>query len=98
MAQAEFAVRNDVYSWDALSWALLKNNRIEEANEASAKALVYQTPEPMFYYHAGMIAAAGGDKIRARTLLEKALTLNPKFDFRYVPIIREELRKVGAPA
>jgi len=95
LAQAEFAVRNDVLSWDALSWALLKNNRVKEATEASAKALVYHTPDPMLYYHAGMIASANGDKEQARSLLEKALAANPAFDFRYAPIAQAELQKVS---
>ncbi len=58
LAKAEFAVRDDVYSYDALSWVLLKLNRIEEAREASEKAMALNTPEPMFREHARIIREA----------------------------------------
>ena len=51
-----------------------------EARQASDKALELGTPEPAFYYHAGMIAAAMGDPAAARKHLEHALSLNPNFD------------------
>ncbi len=98
LAQAEFAVRNDVYTWDALSWALLKNKRVGEAREASAKALVYHTPDPLLYYHAGMIASAAGAKDDARLYLNKAITLNPALDFRYAPILKAELQRLSDTA
>jgi Tfp pilus assembly protein PilF len=44
------------------------------------RALKMDTPEPGFYYHAGMIALALGRKPDAAKLLERALELNPKFD------------------
>lgn len=62
LAKAEFAVRNDVYSYDALSWVLFKLNRIEEARQASEKAMALKTPEPMFREHARMIEAAMADR------------------------------------
>ena len=58
LAKAEFAVRNDVYSYDALSWVLYKLGRLEEAAEASAKALSQNTPEPAFLLHSRAIAEA----------------------------------------
>lgn len=94
LAQAEFELRSDVYSWDALSWALLKNNRVKEASEASSKALARHTPDPMLYFHAGMIASAAGDREQARALLQKALGANPTFDFRNAPIAQAELQRL----
>ena len=58
LAKAEFAVRNDVYSYDALSWVLYKLGSLEEAAEASAKALSKNTPEPAFQLHSRAIAEA----------------------------------------
>jgi tetratricopeptide (TPR) repeat protein len=58
LIQAEIATRPDVYTWDALSWALYQSGRIEEAKAASAKAMKFNTPEPKFHEHAAMIAAA----------------------------------------
>jgi tetratricopeptide (TPR) repeat protein len=82
LARAEFEVRNDVYTYDALSWALYKNGDVEGAAAAGRKAMALGTPEPSFYFHAGMIDAARGDGDSARVHLSKALSLNPAFDIR----------------
>src|SRR5256885_4271506 len=56
LAQADFEVRQDVYTYDALAWTLYKNKRYDEAQRASEQALRLGTPEALFFYHAGMIA------------------------------------------
>jgi tetratricopeptide (TPR) repeat protein len=56
LMQTELPIRGDVYTWDALSWVLFKNGRLEEARTASAKATRLGTPEPAFYRHAKEIA------------------------------------------
>jgi len=48
LAQGELEFRRDVYSYDALAWALYKNHRIEEARQYMEKALALKTPEPGF--------------------------------------------------
>jgi tetratricopeptide (TPR) repeat protein len=58
LAQAEMKVRRDVYSWDALAWALFCNGRKEEAAAAMRKALAHGTPEPEFKEHARLILGA----------------------------------------
>lgn len=60
LATAELDVRKDIYSYDALAWALYKNQKFAEADRAMAKALKMGTPEPAFYYHAEQIALANG--------------------------------------
>ena len=60
LATAELDVRKDIYSYDALAWALYKNKRFAEADQAMAKALKMGTPEPAFYYHAELIARGNG--------------------------------------
>jgi tetratricopeptide (TPR) repeat protein len=77
LAQNELEVRGDVYTYDALAWALFKNKKFAEAGEAMQKALKLGTPEPAFYYHAGLIENALGHKEQARELLKKAKDLNP---------------------
>ncbi len=81
LMEVEIPIRGDVYTYDALSWVLLKNNRLPEAVTASAKALKLGTPEPLFYYHAGKIAAAAGDSTAARQYADRLASLNPRFDF-----------------
>jgi tetratricopeptide (TPR) repeat protein len=80
LIREELKVRQDVYTYDALAWTLYKNKQYSEAEQAMDRALKMDTPEPGFYYHAGMIALALGRKPDAAKLLERALELNPKFD------------------
>ncbi len=97
LAQAEFAVRGDVYTYDALAWALCKNGRYEEAARAAGKALQFGTPEPAFYYHAGMIANALGKNPTAVKHLERALALNRHFDARQAEIAEAALHAAQTP-
>ena len=97
LAQAELEVRGDVYTYDALAWTLCKSGRYAEAAQASGKALRFGTPEPAFYFHAGMIAAALGEKDAAAKSLERALALNPRFDPRQVEIAEAALRTIRNP-
>jgi tetratricopeptide (TPR) repeat protein len=94
LAQAELAVRRDIYTYDALAWALYKNKRYAEADEAKERALALRTKEPAFYYHAGMIELALGQKAESRRHLEQALSLNPKFDPRQAPLAQAALAEV----
>jgi tetratricopeptide (TPR) repeat protein len=98
LAQAELQVRGDVYTYDALAWALYWNGKLAEASEASRKALQFGTPEPVFYYHAGMIANALGSKAEAAQHLGRALALNPHFDPRQADVAAASLRALLAPA
>jgi tetratricopeptide (TPR) repeat protein len=92
LAQAETGVRGDVYTYDALAWALLKNGRSQEAERAATKALQFGTQEPAFYYHAGLIAAVLDKKAEAAKYIEIALALNPHFDLHQAEIAENTLR------
>jgi len=94
LAQADFELRQDVYTYDVLSWALFKNRRFEEARKASDEALKLGSPEALFLYHAGMIANAVGDPRAARKLLGRALELNSGFDLRQAAIARTTLERM----
>jgi tetratricopeptide (TPR) repeat protein len=98
LAQADFEVRQDVYTYDVLAWTLYKNNRHEDAQRASEQALKRRTPEASFFYHAGMIANALGDGLGAKKQLEKALQLNAGFDVRQAGIARKTLEAIGPAA
>jgi hypothetical protein len=39
LAHKEFEVRHDIYTWDALAWALYKNGKYQEASDAIDNAL-----------------------------------------------------------
>jgi tetratricopeptide (TPR) repeat protein len=95
LAEKELESRRDVYTYDALAWALYKNKRYADAEAAIAKAMSMGTPEPMFFYHAGMIAYASGKKQDAEKLLKKALELNPKFHPRQAKMAETTLAAVA---
>ncbi len=83
LAQKEFEVRHDIYTWDALSWALYKNKRYAEARKASDKALEHGTRDSLLLFHAGMIADKVGNTNKAREDLQLALAINPHFHLLY---------------
>jgi tetratricopeptide (TPR) repeat protein len=58
LAQGELEFRHDIYSFDALAWALYKNHHYSEAQEYMEKALALNTPEPLFRLHAQAISEA----------------------------------------
>jgi tetratricopeptide (TPR) repeat protein len=95
LAQADFAVRKDVYTRDALAWVLYKLGRYDEASQMIHQALAFQTPEPLFFYHAGMIAHALGRSAEARENLQRALALNPNFDVAQSAIAGRTLKQLG---
>lgn len=77
--QAELETRKDIYGYDLMAWALYKSGRFTEATVAMKQAMRLGTQDAMLYYHAGMIARAGGDNALARSYLERALHINPRF-------------------
>lgn len=80
MAKAEYEVRKDVYGADTLAWAALKAGKLPEAKAAIREALRLGTADASFFYHAGMIALAAGEKESGREFLQKALKASPRFD------------------
>jgi tetratricopeptide (TPR) repeat protein len=98
LAQGELATRKDVYTYDALSWVLYRSGKQSAAAEASAQAMAQNTPEPMFYYHAGIIAMAAGRVEEGQAMLRKALALNPNFAFPQADDARRRLSGDSASA
>jgi tetratricopeptide (TPR) repeat protein len=95
LARAELDVRADIYTYDALAWALFKNHKLAEAEKAMGEAMKLSTPEPAFYYHAGLIANGLGKKKEANEYLKKALALNPRFDPRQAPVAEKVLKELA---
>ena len=95
LAQKELEVRQDIYTWDALAWALYKNGKFQEATDAMAKALRLGTKDAMLFFHAGMIYDRVGNAERAKEYLQRALTTNPHFHVFYVDIAKNSLREFG---
>jgi len=95
LVESEMSGRRDIYTYDALAWTLYKNKKYDEAARAKDKALELGTPEPAFYYHAGMIERALGQTAEARKHLTKALALNAHFDPRQAPLAAAALKEIA---
>ena len=81
LAETERKVRDDLYTEDALAWALYRAGRLPEARAASEKASALGTKDARLIYHAGAIRIATGDRPAGEKLVREALALNPKFDW-----------------
>ena len=95
LAQKAYDERQTIRTADALAWAALANRDIETAERLSAEALRLGSQDPLLLYHAGAIAHAAGDDDRARTLLERALELDPGFSATGAARARELLNELG---
>jgi tetratricopeptide (TPR) repeat protein len=80
LAEAEKKVRDDIYTEDALAWALYRKGDLPGARAASDKALALGTKDARLIYHAGAIRIAAGDRPAGEKLVREALKLNPGFD------------------
>jgi tetratricopeptide (TPR) repeat protein len=96
LAEKELEVRRDVYTWDALAWALYKNGKLADASKASQKALQFGTRDSLILYHAGLIAEGLGNRDQARNDLEEALQINPHFHLIYANAAQQRLVRLEA--
>ncbi len=96
LAVKEFDVRHDVYTSDALAWALLKNGQPARAKDEMEKALRLGTKDALMEYHAGLIDEALGDKANAGTHLQHALLLNPHFHVIFASDAKMRLAEIKA--
>lgn len=98
LAQKELEVRQDVYSWDALAWALYKNGKTEQAAEASRKALRFGTKDSLLLFHAGMISERIGLRDQAKGQLTQALQINPHFHLLFAQQAQQHLTLLQSQA
>jgi tetratricopeptide (TPR) repeat protein len=92
LAHKEFEVRHDIYTWDALAWALYKNGKYQEASDAIDNALRPGTRDALLFFHAGMIASRLGQTSQAKERLQTALRINPQFHVIYSDVARQQLK------
>jgi tetratricopeptide (TPR) repeat protein len=72
LARAELKIRQDVYTYDAVAWALFQNGQLADAATAIDRALARNSPEPIFHDHAFRIFEALGRTQDAQRHREKA--------------------------
>jgi len=90
LALRERETRGDVYTEDALAWALYRNGEFADAARHSELALRLGTPDAQLLFHQGAIQLALGRHAQGRALLQRALQQNPYFD----PSGAEEARRL----
>jgi len=94
VAEAEMELRDTVHTADALAWALRANGRLQEAADASERALRLGTHSAMLLFHAGMIRYELGDAVAARELLGEALDRNPHFSILHAATAERVLARL----
>jgi tetratricopeptide (TPR) repeat protein len=95
LAERELDVRRDIYAWDLLAWALLKNDRPREALAAMTDALRLGTRDARLFFHAGMIYHRLGRPHEARAYLERALATNPHFHILHAEVAARVLDEIS---
>ena len=84
-ARSEWGRRHSVHVADALAWALYANGLDHEAATYARRASALGTRNASFSFHAGMIQRALGHADQARSLLRRALAINPSFSVQHSP-------------
>ncbi len=96
MARRAYEARPSIHAADALAWASWRAGDADAAQTHITEALRLNTQDALLFYHAGMIAAARGDRAAATVHLGRALELNPWFDFAQTIIARDTLSALSA--
>jgi tetratricopeptide (TPR) repeat protein len=79
MASTEWKKAKSVKTADVYAWSLFRAGRFVEAQNMIQQALRLGTKDPLFLFHAGMIARSRGDSDTAFRYLSEAMRLNPGF-------------------
>ena len=75
LARHELTVRADVFTLDALAWALVNTGEVHEASALIVRALAEGTADARLFLHASVIAAADGRPVEAARWAGKARQL-----------------------
>jgi tetratricopeptide (TPR) repeat protein len=94
--EAVSATRKTVYAFDTLAWCYYKGGRYDEARRAIQKALARRTPDAEILFHAGMIYAKLGERVKAQQFLYEALSTNPHFHPAHAATAAETLAQLGS--
>ena len=72
LAREELKSRSDIFTHDALAWALHAGGKNAEAREHLSKALSEGTKDARLFYHASIIAHTAGDRAESARYLQEA--------------------------
>ncbi|MDP9330060.1 MAG: hypothetical protein M3P11_05395 [Actinomycetota bacterium] len=93
-ARAEWQRRHSVLVADALAWALHANHRDAEAWRYEQRAMSIGYRNALFFFHAGEIRLALGDRSGAIAELQRAIATNPHFSIRWAPVAQRDLARL----
>lgn len=79
MTKRDLENRSDIYSHDALAWALYKNGQSSDASKAMKRALLTNSQDPLLQFHALQIFQANNEIQLAQTAAVKLQNSNPQF-------------------
>ena len=88
LARRELAERADVFTHDALAWALAAAGKFDEAQSHLRLALAQGTQDARLCFHATIITAQAGQRDEAAAWFDKAAALN----FQLLPSEKAELQ------
>ena len=94
LAQSELNFRADVFTLDALAWALHASGRSNEASAVMRRALAEGTADARLFFHAAVISAASHHRADAQRWLGKADAIRQML----LPSERVELDRLLATA
>ncbi|MGB5937407.1 MAG: tetratricopeptide repeat protein, partial [Ornithinimicrobium sp.] len=94
-AAAEWELRQNIDSADAMAWSLHRVGRHDEALEYADKANRLGGENALFLYHRAMIHQTLGMDDAARADLETALEANPYFSPVHAPLAQQALAELG---
>jgi tetratricopeptide (TPR) repeat protein len=89
LAQMELDARADLFTHDAVAWALQAVGKTAEAQAAIKQALAEGTKDARLFYHAGVIAAQAGNKSAAKNYFQQAYAIRQML----LPSEREALQR-----
>ncbi len=88
-AEAAYSARPSIYSADAYSWALFKNNRIDEAAKYNKEALRLGENDSNMLFHAWMIARTMGQAREAESYHKAARARDQYTTLPYSKVLHE---------
>lgn len=75
LATRELVKREDIFTLDAMAWALYANGQVDKAYHYMQRALIHGTNDARLFYHAALICVAAGEPEQAQGWFKKAMVL-----------------------
>lgn len=99
LARSAYDARPDnVFTADALGWALHRAGESREAVPFAEQATRLGTADPLLHYHAAQIYAGAGLDRRAAAALQTTLDLTPWFSLGAIPDAKRLAQRLDVPA